>query len=346
MREVNPEMLSIARESRGLSQSDLAHKVGISQGILSKIENGSKSVSEDLLKRLVTALEYPEKFFFQLGRRYPGISYHRKRKTIAQKIVNNVDANVNILRMHFDEFLKNVEIFDNNVPFFRQDEEDMTPSDIAQAVRHKWMLPRGPIDNLTRVIEEAGCIILHCDFGTRMIDGLSICMPKSPPMMFISKNIPGDRLRFTIAHELGHIVMHEYPTSRMEEEANEFASEFLMPAQDIIHELSPLSLDRLAILKRRWKVSMQSLLMRASTLRKITDRSKQYLWMQLGQAGYRTHEPVEIELEQPTLYREIIDLHLEELGYTIGELSDVININRDEFERIYFDRPYGLRLIK
>jgi Zn-dependent peptidase ImmA (M78 family) len=248
--------------------------------------------------------------------------------------------------MHFEDLLRNVEFVENNVPRFIIKEEEMSATEIARAVRQKWMLPRGPVDNLTQIVEEAGCIIMHCDFGTRMLDGLSLCMPKSPPMMFINKDVPGDRLRFTIAHELGHIVMHDYYTPEMEDEANEFASEFLMPAQDIRHELSQISIDRLATLKLRWKVSMQSLLMRAASLNKINDRSKQYLWMQMGQAGYRTHEPVEIDLEIPTLYREIIDLHLEDLSYTVDELCEVINMNKAEFEQIYFGKQQGLRLVK
>lgn len=346
MQEVNPEMVIIARESRGLSQSVLAQRMGISQGILSKIETGSMKTSEEVLAKLENYLKYPQKFFFQIGRIYPGISYHRKRKSIPQKTINQVDASINILRLHFEKLLKNIEFLENNIPYFPIEEDKITARDIARAVRQRLMLPKGPVDNLTRVIEDAGCIIMHCDFGTRMLDGLSLCVPKLPPMMFINKNIPGDRLRFTIAHELGHIVMHEYCTPTMEEEANEFAAEFLMPAQDIRAELTGLSIEKLANLKMRWKTSMQSILMRAATLNKIQERNKQYLWMQMGKAGYRTHEPIEIEYEKPTLYKEIIESHIDELNYSIEELSELLSIYKDELEQIYFDLKPTLRLVK
>lgn len=346
MRELNPEMVIIARESRGFSQSALAKKMKISQGILSKIERGYQSPSDDLVTKLSSTLDYPKKFFYRMGYKYPGISYHRKRKSIPQKALNRVEAGVNILRLHFEEMLKNVEFVENNIPHFRINEDKMSPSDIARAVRQKWMLPPGPLKSLTQVVETAGCIILHCDFGTRMMDGLSISMPKYSPMIFINKDIPGDRLRFTIAHELGHIVMHEYCTPTMEDEANEFASEFLMPEQDIRHELTRLSIDKLASLKMRWKVSMQALLMRATKLKKISERNKQHLWMLMGKAGYRTHEPIEIPFEKPSLYKEIIDIHLDELNYSTDELCDIICIHEDEFESIYSTNNKGLRLIK
>lgn len=349
MREANPEMVIIARESRGLSQSGLAREMGISQGILSKIETGSRPPSDELVTKLSKALDYPEKFFFQMGRKYPGISYHRKRKSIPQKALNRVEASVNIIRMHFEAMFKNVEVVENNIPRFRIDEEEMSPSDIARAVRQKWMLPTGPIENLTQVVEAAGCIIFHCDFGTRMMDGLSISMPKYPPMIFINKDIPGDRLRFTIAHELGHIVMHEYYTPTMEDEANAFASEFLMPEQDIRHELTRVSMEKLASLKMRWRVSMQALLMRATKLNKISDRNRRHMWMLMGKAGYRTHEPINIPFEKPSLFKEIIDIHLDELYYSIEELCDVMCVHEDEFADIYSTKKNnrdGLRLIK
>jgi len=346
MREVNPEMVIIARESRGLSQSLLAKKMGITQGILSKIETGYQPASDELLAKLSNALDYPEKFFFRSGRKYPGISYHRKRKSIPQKALRRVEAGINILRIHFEEMLKNVEVVENNVPHFRIDDDEMSPSDIARAVRQQWMLPTGPIENLTEVVESAGCLILHSDFGTRMMDGLSISMPKHPPMIFINKDIPGDRLRFTIAHELGHIVMHEYYTPTMEDEANAFASEFLMPEHDIRSELTRLTIEKLASLKLRWRVSMQALLMRATKLNKISERNRQYLWMLMGKAGYRTHEPIDIPFEKPSLYKEIIDIHLDELNFSAEELCDVICIHEDEFERIYSTNTKGLRLIK
>ena len=346
MREVNPEMVIIARESRGLSQSMLAKKMGISQGILSRIETGSMKTSEDMLNKLEDFLEYPQKFFFQIGRTYPGISYHRKRKSIPQKTINKVDASINILRLHFEKLLKNIEFLENNIPDFPIEKDQVKAQDIARAVRQRLMLPKGPVDNLTKVVEDAGCIIMHCDFGTRMLDGLSLCVPTLPPMMFINKDIPGDRLRFTIAHELGHIVMHQYFTPTMEDEANEFAAEFLMPAQDIRSELTGISLEKLASLKMRWKTSMQSILMRASHLNKIPERNKQYLWMQMGKAGYRVHEPIEIEYEQPTLYKEIIDTYIDELNYSVEELSELLGIYKDEMEEIYFNSKPNLRLLK
>ncbi len=345
MAEVNSEMVIIARESRGYSQSALAEEIGIPQGKLSKIETGTIITPNEVLKSLSNVLGYPEKFFFQRGRVYPGISYHRKRKSISQRDLYYVETNTNIRRMHFEKLIKNIEYPNINIPKLRIDEENMSAEDIARAVRRIWMMPNGPIDNVTDYIENAGCIIIHCDFGTRMMDGLSICSPSMPPMMFLNKNLPGDRLRFTMAHELGHIVMHDYPTLTMEDEANKFAAEFLMPENDIIYELEDISIERLASLKIRWKVSMQSLLFRASFLEKINSRAQKYLWMKMGQAGYKTTEPVIINFEKPSLYKEIIDTYLDEMDYTLEDLCDFLCVDVDEFHGMYHDSS-GLRLLK
>ena len=108
--------------------------------------------------------------------------------------------------------------------------------------------------------------------------------------------MPGDRQRFTLAHELGHLVMHDVPTEEMEDEADKFASEFLMPEAQIQGQLHALSMRKLWELKSRWKVSMAALVKRAETLGCITASQTRYLWIQLSKSGYRLEEPAELAI--------------------------------------------------
>ena len=90
-----------------------------------------------------------------------------------------------------------------------------------------------------------------------------------PPVFFVNESIPGDRERFTLCHELAHVVLHHKPAKDPEAEADRFASEFLMPANEIRAELSRLTIEKAADLKIRWKVSMQAIIRRARDLRAI-----------------------------------------------------------------------------
>jgi Zn-dependent peptidase ImmA (M78 family) len=215
---------------------------------------------------------------------------------------------------------------------------------IAKIVRRKWGIPPGPVDNLTSVIENAGGIVIRCSFGTKKIDAMSQWVVGQPPLFFVNSEIPADRSRFTLAHEVGHVIMHQIPTPEMEKEADRFASEFLMPEEDIKPHLTSMSLPRLASMKPYWKVSMAALLMRASDLKRITPRQKTYLWTQMGRQGFRLHEPVEIPSETPTVLQDIIDVHLNEYGYDIAELSHLVASFEVEFRKTYLPLPPPQRL--
>src|ERR1019366_9937990 len=92
----------------------------------------------------------------------------------------------------------------------------------------------------------------------------------------------GDRLRLTLVHEVGHIIMHESATPTMEVEANAFAAEFLAPRKEIKGSLLGLNMAKLADLKRHWKMSMQALIMRAYELKTITESQRRYLFINVA----------------------------------------------------------------
>ena len=150
-------------------------------------------------------------------------------------------------------------------------------------------------------------IVIPFDFETNSIDAVSHWPPGVPPLFFVNKFIPTDRMRFTLCHELGHIIMHQKtPNPEIERQANEFASELLMPERDIRPYLVDISIDKLASLKPYWKVSMSALLKRSVDLNVITQRHGRTLWMQISQAGYKVREPIELDLpnESPTLLKK------------------------------------------
>ena len=214
---VNSDMIVLARESRGLTQSELSSLLKISQGKISKVEQGLLNANDEFLEELSHILNYPKEFFYGESKIHSGLSYHRKRMSLSAKLLNEIDAKINIRVIHIRKLLKSVEFINNNIPFW-DIEEHTTPEEIAKKLRHFWKIPKGPIANLIEIIEANGGIVVMFDFQTKKIDGLSLHIEDLPPIFYLNNSIPGDRLRFTLAHELGHIVMHQYPTDTMEKE--------------------------------------------------------------------------------------------------------------------------------
>lgn len=315
---------------------------------MSKIENGLLGVSPEMLSQLVTLLQYPEDFFYQTFQIYPPeMHFYRAHKTLSAKKQYEIRATMNIRRKHLKEFLDEAEIEFKPLPECDLDEYK-SPENAARAVRHFLRLPRGRIENMTEILENAGIVVILLDVDTRLFSGCSMHAENPNFIVFVNKSMPGDRLRFTLAHELGHIVMHRLPTPNMEEEADLFAAEFLMPAQEIAQYLSDLALDKLASLKKYWKVSMGALLQQAKRLGKITQRQYEYLWTLMGKAGYRLKEPPELDIpqEQPTLLAQLVDFHVSEMGYTVEQIANRLAFRVDEFVSIYMPPNKHLRLLQ
>jgi len=193
----------------------------------------------------------------------------------------------------------------------------LTDAPIQQAVRitrdELDLTPNEPIKKLLRTVENGGVIILNLPRDIPKIDAFSTWakLDEERPIIALMAGRPMDRVRFNVVHELGHLVLHRSLRSSLklvENEANEFASVFLLPEYAMREEMkSPITLTLLAKMKLRWGVSMQALIMRAYSLEIITRRQARYLFTQISNEGWRKHEPVELIQELPKVVRGIIE---------------------------------------
>lgn len=341
--EFNSEMLSVGREFRGMSQTQLAKAASITQGQLSKLENGLVDPDAEVVAALVDALEVPVSFLYQAGRVYGApVSVHamfRKSQQISKKLLSKVTAELNLRLLATKTLLKSVDLDPAfKVPSYDIEDEAYSPTEIADLVRRAWLVRPGPIKNLVALMESAGILVAFSDFAQANIDGVTICVPGMPPCVFINSDRPADRQRFSLAHELGHIVMHSQPNENMEDQANEFASSFLMPAKEFKASCPGEKLDipELANLKSHWRVSMQAALFRAKTLGVITDNQSSYLWRKLSMLGYRTSEPAStrFEAEKPQVLSMILKSHAEDLGYSLEQICSAFRLYEKDVVRL------------
>lgn len=344
-------MVILARESRGLTQRELAERLEMDNGRLSRIEAGLKEFSPDQAQCLIEVLDYPRSFFMQRATRQGmGASefYHRKRASLTGRVLAEIHARIDIYRIGIERLLHGA-VSEPSKAIPSLDVEDCGgPAEVARLVRSTWFQPRGPIADLTRLIEDAGGIVIRMAFKTPLVDAVSRALPGLPPLFFMNRDIPADRYRFSLAHELGHVVMHALPNPEMETQAHAFAAELLMPADDIRPDLASVSLPRLAALKGVWKVSMAALLKRAKDIGTIADRQYRFQWMRMSQAGYKNREPVETSLEQeePHLLSELIDLYRSDMSYRDEDLQALLRLNPPDFEGLYTAAPKGLRVLR
>jgi len=340
---INPDVLRVARESRGYTMTELADLSGVHKTLISRLEAGIRSPSDEVLARIAEALHYPVSFFQQnhlvLGFE-PTQLFHRMRRSVNSGTLSLIHARVNIIRWNLPKLLRSVQLPELRIHPLDVEAFEGSPSNVARAVRAAWGVPRGPVRNLTRLIEAAGALVIPFRFETDLIDAISAWPPDAaggiPPLFFVDLDRPGDRLRFTLCHELSHIIMHrETLEPDMEGEADEFAAEFLMPRGDIFFE--DFSLATIASMKQYWRVSMSSLIMRAHDLGFINARYKQVLYKKMAMAGYRKREPREVDVpaEQPSLYPGVVEIHQKELGYAPEEFAQLFDLYEEDVEALF-----------
>lgn len=326
---VNPGMVLVARESRGWTQGNLADAIGASQAEVSKFEVGIREVNQETADAIARALNYDVNLLYQQDVIYALGStsvFHRKRSALGIREQRRIQAETNIRRLQVAGLLRSVSLsYDRAFVSMPADEFGGDVALIARRVRERWKVPEGPILDLTALVEGAGGIVLLVDFGTNLIDGLHIWLPALPPIFMMNRNVPGERHRFSLAHELGHAILHHSSDfEEVEEQANGFAAEFLLPRSHARSDLRNFSLEAAARLKPVWKVSMQALIMRAFQLRQISESTRRRLFMHLGARGQRMVEPWPLPIEEPRTFKGLVDFHRNELGYTDEDMRALL----------------------
>jgi Zn-dependent peptidase ImmA (M78 family)/transcriptional regulator with XRE-family HTH domain len=332
--EVNTEALIIAREMAGMTQVELSKVSGLTQAKISRFEDGISLPTAEESAVMSKAMGIPAHFFYSQDiRRSVFNSFYRKRKSVAQKPLMQFNARVCFRQAQVDRLMDKVEMENEPIPRFDPEDYPGGFRQVAAALRQLFKLPPGPVKKLIQPMEDAGVVIIMENFGVPKLDGVSTFSNKRVPIIFLNIQAPPSRRRFSLAHEIAHTALHRHLTPDVDEQADSLAAEFLMPESEITNDLEydRLSLERLADLKLKWRVSMAALLFRAKTLGIIDARKYSYLWAKMSGAGYRIREPHEefLDDERPSLERELIRYHLENLQYSNAELAEALDVSED-----------------
>lgn len=338
---MNREILALARESRGLTQIELSDLLGINQGTISKIENGTMDIPDELEEKIPDILSYPKELFYSDKKVIRVEGHYRKKISLSVKEMKQYRAKMTFTEWHINKLSDSIDLPKPNIPSWDMD-IDGGAKEAAKFVREYWKIPRGRINDLASTLEDNGIVIASLDLGE--MDGLSTYSTEyNIPVLYINRNRPADRIRNTLAHEACHYICHfgkkissNKDERDIEQEANDFASELLMPENEIRPQLYGLNMEKLGDLKRYWKVSMQSIIVKATKMGAITQNQQKYLWRQIGFHGYKKKEPYEPPPDNISLLRELLDVHINDMGYTKEDVAKLINLTKDDFDYIYY----------
>lgn len=329
---IRPQLLRMAREASGMTQSEAAERLDMIQVSLSRLETGKRTPSPNETHALANLYGVTTELFETESREAAitaGDLHYRRKKGVRVSDVRTLEARTNIVRLGANRLLKLVDVEPVlDIPDLSI--EHYSPTEAARETRRYWSLPIGPVLDLTETLELAGVVIVDEDFPAGGLDGVS--MWSGPwPVMYLNRAAPPDRRRFTMAHELGHLILHRelYNEHSGEREADAFASEFLFPEEQIKPDLRRLTLRRALDLKLKWYASVAAIIVRAKDIGAVTEEEATRLHKQRSAKGWTRHEPYSelLPTEQPETLRRVAAV-LKEVGHTSEELAEIMFMPR------------------
>lgn len=356
-RKIIPYRIKQARVSRGFSMGELADLLNVSRSAISQYELGTISPSDYIIGLMSNVLNYPISFFTKKLPETNNASsavYFRSRRTSSQKAKNAAREKISIFR-EINDYLSSYIDFPNvNFPDIEYETScyelslDVIES-YALLLRKYWKLGKGPIDNLTSVLQKNGIMISVMDLNNKKIDAFSVWHNSIPYIFRSNDKYSNARLRFDLAHELGHLLLHantyreedlavKVISEKLEKEADMFAACFLLPAETFSQDIYSTSINHFIQLKKKWKVSIGAMIYRCSDLGLLSENQIKYLKDQMTYNKYWHREPLDdiIPLETPTAHKQAFELLLDNDIVTPSEIVETIGCFASEIEEYSF----------
>lgn len=303
------------RVATGLSQTELSRQLGMAgNAVVSKLETGRLAPDEGLLRALADRLGCTTHYLSRSG--FDGVStrpWLRAYADASAKVVDSVLAD-NLVAYEFIDGVGLHRVPDS-LPLMVGDPNDEDAiEEFAGEVRAAAEIPEGGVvRNVIRAAERVGCTVLPMDSELGRHLGLSQRIDGRPFVRVAGPGrteVPGDRQRFTVAHEIGHLAMHSElapprtpdEAKRLENQAHRFAAAFLTPAAPLLDDWHTsaggrVTLGALQRLKMTWGVAIKMLVTRFRQLEVIDDDHARSLYRQISARGWNRNEPVEVSAE-------------------------------------------------
>ena len=361
--QFNGDRLKKARIYRGLTVAELAEQVNCQRQTLSMYEiSKSQPTDKTIVEQIAQVLDFPVDYFYEHpAHGVSGTIYFRSLLTTNKKYRSEQIAKMDYLSQIYTLLQDYVEFPKYQPLSFK---ENISPEEAAATLRNAWELGYGPIDNLVSVVEQHGILVTSFNTRTNDVDAFSefVDIGDNPTYLIAySKNkTSAARIHFDIAHELGHICLHEWSEdieditkdefNSRERQANEFAAAFLLPEETFKQDAlaGPKTITYYKQLKKKWKVSIAAMIRRSEKLGVISMEEYQSLIRIMQRRGLRKEEPLDDVLvtASPALLKTSVMMLLQENVFTpeefMVELADNydLSINPSEIEYL-LDLPIG-----
>ena len=341
-----PERLKRAREAAGLSLRALAEQVGVSQTAIKKYEDGVNTPDSSQLLKLAKALAVRSEYFFRpFTVQLSADVEYCKRANTPVKLLKRIHADVEEQAERWQELTNIYPQFPikpftlpAGLPASVNTLDDV--EQVAASVRESWKLGEDQITDLVDVLETQGVLVIFSAVEAQTkFDGLAVRIG-SQPVVVVAQHWAGDRQRFTLAHELGHLLLQGRLAAGLDEEkaCNRFAGAFLLPATAMQRQLGQrrrmIEWQELYLLKHEFGLSMMGCLYRLLDTAIIDAKTFDYLLKRYYFSGWRTQEPGNAyPAEHTILFKQLVYRALAESWIGESKAAELLGMPLARFHR-------------
>lgn len=327
-----------ARMLRGMSLEALSQRLGdITKQGLSKLEKGLIAPNSTRLLQLADALDVSPEYFFRAEPMALAPLEFRKLAKMPKYLQQQVEEQI---REHLERYIDLEMYFDpadiatpstpcQHYPVSSFEEAEGA----AEQLRERWQIGSDAISNLTELLEENGIKVALLN-GPDDFDGACAATEDNQHVLIaLNINRPGERMRFTAAHELGHWVMRlpdEMPEKEKESCCHRFAGAFLYPRVRVkadfgAHQRTEVHPQELLIAKRQYGISMQASMHRLKDLALLSADGYKKLAIQFSVRGWRRAEPEPLDCKPPQRFESLVYWGLAEGLFTNSRAAELLN---------------------
>lgn len=344
--EFNGARLKEARLVRGFTMTSLSELTGLVKQSISNYENGKQIPRESAQIKLAEALQVPLAYLYlDLEKENGSPIFFRSQSGLAKREWEKAKVKLKWFWHLVDYFRGYLDFVPVDLPVHLDvsgrfaSVSDQEIERIALETRRFWGLGDGPISNMCRLLENNGVFLVHLPLNVKEEDAFSQWIDdETPTVVNVAHSPSACRDRFSLAHELGHLIMHRQVSLNkdnrklIESQANRFASSFLLPAHTFTREFGRPSLNVFHILKEKWKVSIKAQIYRCKQLGVLSDKAARAMYINMSKRGWTRAEPLDDILppERPKILKETTRLLNEQAGVSFETIANDTRLPRDD----------------
>ena len=346
LKAIFSERFKSARLMNGFSLQDLAEAIDnkLSRQALHRYEKGEVIPNNDKINLLSQALGVTSDFFFRNTKVELGEIEYRKLSKMPQKEASMIKEKT---KEYLSRYLELEEILGLNNSFINYLESFEVISNYEQVnraantLREKWELGKGPIFNIVELLEDKNIKVVALKVNEDF-DGLQTFVNGKVPVIAYNANKihKPDRIRFTLLHELGHLLLKFGDITNHQKEilCHQFAGAMLLHEETIKSELgshrNKLSIKELGNIKKQYGISMQAIVMRAKECSIINEHYTKQFFFMIKQMNWKIDEPVEYKgIEESNRFEQLLFRALIEEQISISKAASLSNLSLADFRK-------------